>query len=71
MHTHMHSLAVAHAHYIINTCTPLHLYMHSPILAHTHTLVTNYTYTREMPNISPLLKHLAHKVREGHLKLMQ
>ena len=59
MHTHTYNPAAAHAHHIIYTRTPLHLYMHSPILArahthtHTHTLVPNYTYIREMPNITP------------------
>ena len=57
MHTHTYNPAAAHAHHIIYTRTPLHLYMNSPILArahtHTHTLVPNYTYIREMPNITP------------------
>jgi len=68
-HLHAQPCNNTHTHPIISPHTPLHQYMHT--LALTHTVPKN-TYTMEMPNITPShLKHLAQKVREWQLKLMQ
>ena len=64
MHTYTHYLAALQAHLITSTRTPLHQYRRT-LHWHTYILVVNYTYTIEMPNITPsYLKHLTQKVRE-------